>query len=63
MSEDWFLVMKIPVKPLSPDPDIPGHTLVYDLNGSFCIRVAARNISGLGASTELIVDLQGNLTT
>ena len=58
-TEDWFLVITIPVKPLSAEPDISGGSLLSDLNGSFSIRVAARNMSGLGACNELIVNLQG----
>ena len=59
MTEDWFLVFKIPVKPLSADPDVSEGSLLSDLNGSFSIRVAARTISGLGATNVISVDLQG----
>ena len=51
--------MNIPVKTLSPEPDIGDGTALCDLQGSYAIRVAARNIAGLGKSSELGVVLEG----
>ena len=47
------------MKPLSDEPDIMEGNLPRDLKGSFLIRVTARNIGGLGATSELIVVLEG----
>ena len=47
------------MKTLSPEPDIGDGTALCDLQGSYAIRVAARNIAGLGKSSELGVVLEG----
>ena len=58
-TDDWLLLLSIPVKPLSADPDIPENNLLCNLMGIFTIRVAARNLSGLGATSELNVVVNG----
>ena len=47
------------MKPLSAEPDLEGGDILSNLQGSYSIRVAARNIAGLGLTAELIVELQG----
>ena len=58
-SEDWYMLMTIPVKPLSAEPDIKAGNVLSELQGSFSIRVAARNVAGLGSTSELKLELQG----
>ena len=58
--EGWFLLMTIPVKPLSPEPNIREETMLSDVQGIYSLRVAARNIAGLGKTSELEVTLEGN---
>ena len=60
-TSDWLLFHKIPIKPLSPDPDLAVADKLSSLNGSFHIRVAARNRAGLGSTAELIVNVEGNV--
>ena len=52
--------MTIPVKPLSPEPNIREETMLSDVQGIYSLRVAARNIAGLGKTSELEVTLEGN---
>ena len=59
ITDDWLLLLTIPVKPLSADPDIPEKILLGNLTGVFLIRVAARNLSGLGATSSLTVVVEG----
>ena len=59
MAEDWTLLLKIPVKSLSSEPDILGGNILKILKGSFFLRVAARNIAGLGATSQIFVILKG----
>ena len=59
ISGDWVLLFTIPVKALSADPDIPTNNALINLSGVFCIRVAARNLAGLGTATELEVVVNG----
>ena len=58
-SETWFHVLSIPVLPLTSEPDICDQNTLVKLSGSFFIRVAARNLAGLGATSELRVTLVG----
>ena len=55
----WFLLETIQVKPLSAEPDILADNVLKNFRGSFSIRVAARNVAGLGATSELHVVLEG----
>ena len=59
ISGNWFLLETIQVKPLSAEPDILADNVLKNLSGSFSIRVAARNVAGLGAISELHVVLEG----
>ena len=47
------------MRPLSAEPDLEGLNILSNLQGSFSIRVAAKNIAGLGLAAELIVELEG----
>ena len=63
MQEDstgsWFSVLSFPVLPLTAEPTICDENRLVKLSGSFIIRVAARNLAGLGATSELRVILVG----
>ena len=59
ISGDWVLLFTIPVKSLSADPDIPTNNTLINLSGVFCIRVAARNLAGLGATAQLEIVVNG----
>ena len=56
---DWFLLQCIPVQQLSSEPDFSGTSVLSSLSGTYNIRVAARNLSGLGATANLTLELDG----
>ena len=56
----WYLFKQIEVKYLSSDPVIPDN-LFGRLGGTFHLRVYSKNLSGLGAASDLTVDLGGDL--
>ena len=59
-SDTWYLFSTIEVKYLSSDPSIP-ENMFGRLGGIFNLRVCARNLSGLGLSSELVIRLNGDL--
>ena len=60
-TDEWLLLQCIPVKLLSVDPDLDSHDKLSTLKGVFRIRVAARNLAGLGSTAELDVTVHGGI--
>ena len=56
----WYLYKTVNVRNLSQEPEIPSN-LFGRLSGVLNVRVFARNLSGLGLSSEISVRLQGDL--
>ena len=55
----WYFFGCVPVKALSADPNIPD-SLLGGLDGTFNLRVCAKNAAGRGVCSEQIVVLHGN---
>lgn len=60
-SDAWFLLGLVQVKLLSAEPDLNpvAQGLLNLLRGTFSVRVAARNVSGLGECSEIVALLKG----
>ena len=57
----WYLYSTIPVKPMTADPVTPD-TCLSSLSGCFNLKICARNMAGVGASTEARISLGGQKT-
>ena len=55
---DWFLWKKVPVKYLSPEPELE-ESLLGGLCGSFSVRVFGVNLAGLGEFCETFIQISG----
>ena len=56
---DWYLLECRSVQPLTPEPDLSSACQLSSLRGSFHIRVAARNLAGLGQTASLSIEAHG----